>query len=115
MLVYPVRTAGVHDLLTDALARHRAATGVVWRRLSSRDQALLVLAYLHETRPTQPLAAGFKIGVATSENCYGPHQPYPAPGTTSPQPATTTSPRHSRVSGKDVVVGPPARASSRYH
>lgn len=68
MLVYPVGlpvSTTALDLLTDALARHRAATGVIWRRLSAREQALLVLAYLHDNPTYQALAAGFKIGVAT--------------------------------------------------
>ncbi|WP_116115608.1 transposase family protein [Austwickia chelonae] len=68
MLVYPVGLAmstTTLDLLTNALHRHRAAAKVIWRRLSARDQALLVLAYLHDNPTYTALAAGFRIGVAT--------------------------------------------------
>ena len=68
MFVYPVGLAvstTTLDLLTEALRRHRAATGVIWRRLCARDQALLVLAYLPDNPTYSALAAGFKIGVAT--------------------------------------------------
>lgn len=45
---------------------HRASTGVIWRRLSAHDQALLVLVYLHDNPTYSALAAGFKIVVATA-------------------------------------------------
>jgi hypothetical protein len=48
------------------IRRHRAATGSPWRKPGSRDQALLVLAYLRKGETFAGLAAGFGIGTATA-------------------------------------------------
>jgi hypothetical protein len=54
------------DFVVDALRAHRASIGSRWRRVSCRDQALLVLAHLRNGDTYQHLAEGFGIGVATA-------------------------------------------------
>lgn len=56
--------ATVHETLATALAQDRADRGV-WRTLSPQQQALLVLAHLHDNVTYAALARGFGIGVAT--------------------------------------------------
>ncbi len=51
-------------MLTTALAQDRAERGV-WRKLSPQQQALFVLAHLHDNVTYTALARGFGIGVAT--------------------------------------------------
>jgi hypothetical protein len=46
--------------------RHRKSIGSPWRRLSSGQQALLVLAYLRKGDTFAELAAGFGVGTATA-------------------------------------------------
>jgi hypothetical protein len=52
------------DFLAALLADDREARGT-WRKLATRDQALLVLAHLRNGDTYSRLAAGFGIGVAT--------------------------------------------------
>jgi DDE superfamily endonuclease/Helix-turn-helix of DDE superfamily endonuclease len=53
------------NFVTNAIRDHRAGIGSRWRRLTCRDQALLVLAHLRNGDTYHRLAAGFGIGVAT--------------------------------------------------
>lgn len=43
---------------------HKKATGVRWRRLNCRQQALLTLAYLRKAETYADLAAGFGVSTA---------------------------------------------------
>lgn len=68
MLSYPSSISLSTSTLghVSALVRaHRRQIGSPWRRLSSRGQALLVLAHLRNGDTYTRLAAGFRIGVAT--------------------------------------------------
>ena len=48
------------------IRRHRAATGWLRRKLNPGQQALLILACLHKGGTFARLAAGFKLGTATT-------------------------------------------------
>jgi hypothetical protein len=48
------------------IRRHRKKIGSPWRKLSTGQQALLVLAYLRKGETFADLAAGFGIGTATA-------------------------------------------------
>jgi hypothetical protein len=52
--------------LSDALRHQRAAVGTRWRRLSTGEQALLVVAHLRKGETYADLAAGFAIGTTTA-------------------------------------------------
>lgn len=68
MLGYPATislSTSTLTYLTRALQAHRGAIRSPWRRLSARDQALLVLAHLRNGDTYARLAAGFGVGVAT--------------------------------------------------
>lgn len=54
------------DYVTGVIRRHRRKIGSCWRKLSPRQQALLVLAYLRKGETFGELAAGFGVGTATA-------------------------------------------------
>jgi len=53
-------------MLPGLIRRHRKNAGSPWRRLSSGQQALLVLAYLRKGDTFAELAAGFGVGTSTA-------------------------------------------------
>jgi len=54
------------DYVTGVIRRHRKATGSCWRKLTPREQALLVLAYLRKGETFADLAAGSGVSTATA-------------------------------------------------
>jgi hypothetical protein len=54
------------DYVSGVIRRHRRATGSAWRKLTPRQQALLVLAYLRKGETFADLAAGFGVSTATA-------------------------------------------------
>jgi len=54
------------DYVTGVIRRHRRQLGSCWRKLSPREQALLVLAYLRKGETFAELAAGFGVSTATA-------------------------------------------------
>jgi hypothetical protein len=69
MLFYPAAlplSAQTLSYVAGVIRRHRRRIGSAWRKLSSRRQALLVLAYLRKGETFAELAAGFGVGTATA-------------------------------------------------
>ena len=69
MLFYPAAlplSSTTLNYTAGVIRRHRQHIGSPWRRLSSGQQALLVLAYLRKGDTFAELAAGFGIGTATA-------------------------------------------------
>jgi hypothetical protein len=67
LLFYPAALPLSRPTLTyvaGVIRRHRAQIGSPWRKLTSPQQALLVLAYLRKGETFAELAAGFGIGTA---------------------------------------------------
>ena len=69
MLFYPAALPLSRQTLTytdGVIRRHRRKIGSPWRKLGSRQQALLVLAYLRKGETFAELAAGFGVSTATA-------------------------------------------------